>query len=394
MKINILHFRNCRGITTLTGPETYLLDLLGGINSDKFNALIACEIKTSGNSHIFINELRERNVSLEEIRIGSRFNFKDIYFLIRLIKENHIHLIHTHDARSNVIGLLAGKLTGTPMVSFAHGWLNWTTTLSKEMLYATLEAKALTGASAVIVASQSMQKDLLGKGLPEEKIHYIPYGIDTDKFTIKSGRDRIRKEFKVGLKTVLIGVVGRFHPWKGHKYFLEAAGTIVKHYSDARFILVGDVAFDEHDQYKMSLLEQVKALQLEENIIFAGSRNDIPDIMRAIDLLVLPSLREPFGIVTIEAHSCGKPVVATRVGGIPEAMEENVTGLLVQPKDSEELANAILSLLNDRKKMKTMGLKGRKRVEALFSKEAMIRKTEELYEKVVFDQVSGDETRI
>jgi len=124
-------------------------------------------------------------------------------------------------------------------------------------------------------------------------------------------------------------------------------------------------------------------MNLNDKVILTGSRIDIPQILNSLDLFVLPSLREPFGIVIIEAQACGKPVVATSVGGIPEAMKDGETGILVKPKSSEDLANKIIYMIRNEKIRQKMGLNGRKRVERKFSKESMIMKTEALYKKML-----------
>ena len=377
-KINVLHIRNCRGIVTLTGPETYLLDLLHGIDPYNFNVTIACIIDPRNPSQLFIEELKNRNIDLKAIEIKNRFDVKDIYTISKIVKRYNIHILHTHDARSDVTGLLISRMYGIPIISFAHGWLNWVSTFSKERLYAYLEALAVSLSNRIVVASRHMERDLMEKRIPPEKIKYIPYGIDTNKFSVNQ-HNYIREEFNIYPDSLLIGTVGRFHPWKGQKYFLEAAKIVSEKYPEARFLIVGEVAFDEHKQYRQELLDITQALDLEDKVIFTGSRKDIPQIMNAIDLFVLPSLREPFGIVIIEAQACGKPAIGTSVGGIPEAMKDGDTGILVRPGDSEGLAGAILSLLNNREKMRMMGAVGRNRVEELFSTERMIERTEQLY---------------
>ena len=126
----------------------------------------------------------------------------------------------------------------------------------------------------------------------------------------------------------------------------------------------------------------MQALNLKDRVILSGSRQDIPEVMSAMDLFVLPSLREPFGIVLLEAQACGKPVVATSVGGISEVMKDGYTGILVEPGDSEELAGAILSLLSNREKMRIMGSAGRKMVMDCYNKSSMVKKTEDLYRTI------------
>ncbi|PIU68061.1 MAG: glycosyltransferase family 1 protein, partial [Armatimonadetes bacterium CG07_land_8_20_14_0_80_40_9] len=143
--------------------------------------------------------------------------------------------------------------------------------------------------------------------------------------------------------------------------------------TNIKFLIVGDGPLREE------LKEQSKDLGIEDEVTFTGSRQDIPEIMAALDIFVLTSIKEHFGRVVIEAMACGKPVIATNSGAVPEIVEDKVTGILVPPEDSEKLAEAIIELLEDKEKAKEMGIAGRKRVEELFSIEKHTRQIEEVY---------------
>jgi glycosyltransferase involved in cell wall biosynthesis len=134
--------------------------------------------------------------------------------------------------------------------------------------------------------------------------------------------------------------------------------------------------------YRTELEEHIRQAGLSERMILTGNRADVPELMRAMDVFVLPSLREPFGIVMLEAQACGTPVVGTRVDGIPETMEEGVTGLLVPPADGAALADAVLELLGDPGRRQRMAAAGVERVRTRFGKHAMAEATAALYERV------------
>ena len=122
----------------------------------------------------------------------------------------------------------------------------------------------------------------------------------------------------------------------------------------------------EHEKYKQELRQIVEKLGLAQDVIFTGFRRDIPELLAAFDVLVLPSLEEAFGRVVIEAMACAKPVVATRGGGLPEIIRDKETGLLVPVKDPQAIAGAVLQLLADKALARQMGLSGRKRAEEMF----------------------------
>jgi len=151
-KIKILHLRNCRGITTLSGPETYLVDLLGLIDRSLFDITFAFTEDSNNPTNLFVKQLTDRKIPFKAIPISSSYQLTDLHYLIHQIKSQKIDLLHTHDARSNVIGLIASKITHTPLISFAHGWVNWEKRYSKEWLYARLESLAVACANHIFVA--------------------------------------------------------------------------------------------------------------------------------------------------------------------------------------------------------------------------------------------------
>lgn len=382
--IRVLHVRNCRGITTLTGPETYLLDLLAGMDRSAVDLSLLCTVKAARPSDIFIGELRRRNIpGVEVVKTGGRGDLSDWQALRRRLDGGGVDILQTHDARSNALGYLATRRRRLPWITFAHGWLNWESPFSTDRLYAAIEAWAVRRSDAVIVASRDMRRDVLARGVPPARVHPIPYGIDTRRFAPGPAPAALRSGLGIPAAAPLVGTVGRMHPWKGHGVFVEAAARVLAAAPDARFLVVGDAAFEGHARYREELEAHIKALGLGGKVILAGSRDDVPDVMRALDLFVLPSLREPFGIVLIEAQACGKAAIGSDVGGIPEAMAAGETGLLVAPGDGAALAGAILDLLGDEQRREAMGRAGRLRVEREFSCDAMVERTRALYEALV-----------
>jgi glycosyltransferase involved in cell wall biosynthesis len=176
----------------------------------------------------------------------------------------------------------------------------------------------------------------------------------------------------------LVGIVGGLIPWKGHCYFLEAAFLISRKFSEVKFLVVGEDFVG--GRYRRQLEDLSFKLGLSDKVVFTGFRQDIPEILGSLEILVLTSLKEPFGRVLIEAMACAKPVVATNAGGVPEIVREGETGLLVPMRDPEALARSIKLLLNNKEKAKEMGEKGRRRVEENFTIEAHVKKVESLYQ--------------
>ncbi len=178
----------------------------------------------------------------------------------------------------------------------------------------------------------------------------------------------------------MVASVGRFVPFKGYSYLLEAARLIQSCQPNVHWVLVGEGDLREE------LEEQCRTLGLETQVHFTGWREDVPDLLALCDLFVLPSVAEHFGRVIIEAMAMGKAVVATDAGGVPEIVIPGETGLLVSPAQPKALAEAVVTLLEDRPRAQRLGLAGRHRVETRFSLARHVEDVEALYREVVTAQ--------
>ena len=177
----------------------------------------------------------------------------------------------------------------------------------------------------------------------------------------------IRKEFNIGEDELIIGTVGRIDPEKGYEYFLESARIVLQDFKNIRFLVVGG-AFN-NSSLERSLYEISVEKGIDKKTIFTGYRKDIPQILASMDVVVLPSGIDACSRVLFESMAMRRPLVATNAGGTPEVVQEGVTGLLVKPGDSSEMAKCIMKLLNNKKLAEQYGSAGRKRVEAMFTNE-------------------------
>ena len=168
---------------------------------------------------------------------------------------------------------------------------------------------------------------------------------------------------------------------KGIRYLIEAVADLRQTVPTARLLVVGDGPF------KQSLMNLVQKLGLDEQVIFTGYRRDIPQMMNTMDVFVLPSLREDLPLSLIEAMAMRKPVVATSVGGIPEVVVDGETGILVPPMDSTALAKAIARILLNKQIASRMGLAGRQRVENQFSADAVVARTQQIYNRLTKQKI-------
>ncbi len=236
---------------------------------------------------------------------------------------------------------------------------------------------AIRFCSRIISVSEATARFLNKKRhVPAHKIRVIPYGVDLKKYKVDNNSE-IRKKMGLNGQNLVIGVVGRLHPQKGHIYLIEASERIIKEFPEVKFVFAGDGALREE------LEKRIQDKNLEKNFLLLGYRSDIPEVLKSLDVFVLPSLYEGLPNVVLEAMAAGKPVVATSVDGTVEAVVNNVTGFLIPPINIEALQNAILKVLRNKEMANQMGRKGRERVEEHFSLEKQVQSFEKLYSSIV-----------
>jgi glycosyltransferase involved in cell wall biosynthesis len=295
-----------------------------------------------------------------------------LWELRRLIKKLRPDIVHTHSSKAGFLGRLAARRAGVRhIVHTPHGHVfgGYFSPLETR-LYVILERRAArwTGRIITLTDAEARQHLALRIGRLEQFVT-IPSGIDLDAVLsappahLVSGR-------------LVIGAIGRLAPVKGHQQLIEAAPDILRRFPDARLLLVGD------GELRPALEKRAETLGLADRIIFAGFRQDVPSIIAGMDLVVLPSLNEGMGRVLVMAMAQGKPIVASRVGGVPELLGEGEAGVLVPPGDSRALADAICELLENPSGARALGEAGRRRAPR-YSAEAMIAALTKLYHEVV-----------
>lgn len=298
--------------------------------------------------------------------IGSRTLYPlAVWRLSRFLRQNKIDLIQTHLFEAALIGLAAAHLAKTPARIVSRHHLD-DAYMTGTSFHVALDKWTNEKADLVVVPSEATRRYMVDvEKQTGENIRVVPYGFD---FGILNATDedrrRIRTEFGLEDKFV-IGCVGRFFKNKGHRYLFEAVKGIKKEFPEVRILLLGSGD-------KQMLDDSIAELDIGENVVFAGHRSDVPACMKAMDLLVHPSLSESFGQVIVEAMCVGTPVVVTSVGGVPEIVANGETGIVVEPKDSNSLRESIKKLLNDPDLRIRLGENGKKSVYENFNVERFI----------------------
>ncbi len=235
-----------------------------------------------------------------------------------------------------------------------------------------------------IFAISRVIKDNLLKTVPvsEDKIILLHNGIDIHKFDpAKVDNQKVRKEFEVAEDEILIGMLARFSPGKGHEEFLEAAAELNKKYNNLKFLIVGEASRGE-DEYAISIKQKAENFKLD-NLIFTGYRSDTPEVLAALDIFTFPSHSEAFGIALAEAMAMGKPSVCSNSDGILDLAIDGETAFLFEKKSSHDLFFKLEELINSKDKRHKFGTAARKRAIENFDLEMLTEKTINVYQELL-----------
>lgn len=231
----------------------------------------------------------------------------------------------------------------------------------------------------LIAISDAVADHLRQEQIPAQRIVRIFDGVDLRRYQPVQTPERQSAR-------MIIGIVGQIGARKGHLYLLEAAQELMKTWPDAQYWIIGKEPAHSPEGYAARLHEYVREHHLESSVTFWGFRPDIPDLLAQLDILVVPSLQEPFGKIVIEGMAMAKPVVASAVGGIPEIVRDGQTGILIPPADSGAMYQALDTLLRNPGKRAKMGMAGRARVEQVFTLDQNARQTEQLYQQMLVER--------
>jgi glycosyltransferase involved in cell wall biosynthesis len=311
---------------------------------------------------------------LELIPIAARteVDLTAAWRLGRVLKRLEPDIVHAHDAHATAMASLALSLAGS-------------TTKAPALVVSRRVDFHLRGNSfsrwkhrqvdCFIAASEAIRQMLVSDGVSPERTLTIHEGIDIEHVMAAPGVD-VHATFFLPHRAPLVGNVAALVPHKGQRHLIEAAHLVVQEIPDARFVILGEGELREH------LERQVRDYHLEKHVLLPGFRTDVLGCMKGFDLFVMSSVTEGLGTSLLDAMACSRAIVATRAGGIPEIVEDGVTGVLVDPRDHKSMAREIVGLLRDESLRTRMGEAGRVRVGELFTVERMVAETAAAYERV------------
>jgi glycosyltransferase involved in cell wall biosynthesis/protein-tyrosine-phosphatase len=326
-------------------------------------------------------ELRRLRVDVAVVDEGRHSALRMVPAVARFLRAHDVDIVHTHRPKDNVIGAAAATLAGVPhLIRTVHGLAEpmrgWSRAryrvndaLDRAMLWCF--------ADRIVAVSSHAAAALSGSGYPRARLVPIHNGVDLERVRATRPSADVRRAFGIHDDELLIGTAGRLTEVKGQQYLVDAARLILSEEPKARFAFVGS------GPLRRDLVARAAALGVERACLFIDPLVDgkagVFDLMAAFDVFVLPSLSEGSPMALLEAMALGRPIVATAVGGVPEIVIGDETGLLVQPRDAQALARACLTIARDRPLAAALGAAARRAVEAQFSHERNGRALLDLY---------------
>lgn len=351
------------------GTEKYIFNIVENINLDKYNIHLCCKKSTK-----FANELKKLDnlISICEIEFSKKSMFKAVKKIRDYIKKNDIEIIHSNGISADLICNIARRrMKNVKVISTVHGFssLDRMDRSNIEIkIFDILEKQLFKYNDQYIAVSNSLKDYLVKRGLDKNKVDVVYHAV-------VNLEDEIYKEHNKN-NLITIGSVGRLEKVKGYDILLKSIEQLKSNNIKFKCLLIGDGS--ELD----NLMKMSKELDIEEYIEFLGYKNDVYNYMDKIDIYIQPSRQESFGISIIEAMNKVKPVIASKVGGVAEIIENQKNGLLFTSLNHEELSDKIEYLINDENIRKALAIEGKNSVKNRFSMAMFINNLEKIYQKM------------
>jgi glycosyltransferase involved in cell wall biosynthesis len=356
--------------SSLTGAPRHLLTLLSGMNRVRF---IPTVILPPGP---LVEQLKKRKIPVFQVPMKGRAYVTAVNAVQKLLMKYDPDVVHTHGQRAGLIGRTASRRLPMKRVHTEHTYTHQFKLNNPVLHLSHLQVMKMLDrwTDKTIAVSNAVKHFLVDVGITRpDKVVVIHNGITPLGRKVSEAEVRaFQDKFKITADDIVIGTIGSFNATKDTATLIKAVSRMVKQWPNIKLVLVGK------GPLKFKLEKLVKKLDLEEHVVFIGALENVLPALMSFKVFVLPSLSEAFGITLLEAMKVGVPIVATKVGGIPEIITHNHNGLLVEPKDPKKLAGVLMKLLNDKKLQRKLVSNHAKNLEQ-FSADKMVRKTEQVY---------------
>jgi glycosyltransferase involved in cell wall biosynthesis len=380
--------RILRIITRLNtgGPAVHLATLAGSLDPVRYEQWLATgrEGPGEGSMRPLVERRGVQPIVIPEMVGTPRMGPRDVTALLkirRLVRDLRPDIVETHLSKAGILGRLAARLERVPaVVHVFHGHvLDGYYGPLKTWLARRTERALAAFSDRLVAVSALVRHELVNHRVaPADRISVIELGLELEPLLhCRLARGQLRRELGIAADAPLVGIIGRLSRIKNHELFLEAAASVATAHPDVRFLVVGD------GERRLALEAHARRLQLTRQMLFAGWRSDLPGVYADLDVLALASDNEGTPLVLIEAMAAGCPVVATGVGGVPDLIDDGVTGLLVPPRQPTRLADAIVRVLQDRRLAAGLAAEAQATARTRFRVERLAADMDALYRDIV-----------
>lgn len=358
--LTILHTESSTG---WGGQENRTLQECIGLKKVGARAIILCQPESMLGKKAMAEGAEVRTCAMRK-----SYDFSAIRYILKLIKTEKIDVISTHSGRDSLLAGIAGRLSGKKprIVRTRHLALP----ITSRITYSLLPHK-------VVTVSEYVRQYLIKEGISPEKVLAVPTGIDLTRFDPEKTVDGLRQELKLGQDIPIVGTIAILRYRKGHHILLDSVPLVAEKIPQAVFVFAGN------GPQKENIINKIQSMGISDRIFMLGLRSDIPEILKSIDLFVLPTLQEALGTSFLEAMAMGKPVIGTNVDGVGEVIENGRNGYIVEPNNPFALAETIIKALQNKEEAKAMGIEGRKMVRQNYTVEKMYKSMYALYSSLM-----------
>jgi glycosyltransferase involved in cell wall biosynthesis len=339
----------------MAGAETFLARLLRRVRGGQI-AHFCVSSPSAANA-----EMCAAQMEFETLGIGGKANLLALPRLLHAVRSRRIHLLHSHLSTASWWCGWLERFGGPPSIGHVHGFTS---------------AVWHRRQTHLIACSAAVEQDLVTKGVPADRITVLHYPVDPDDMRPTRSSSVVRAELGAEADVPIVGSFAHLSVKKGYRELVQAAELVLRERPEAQFWCFGD------GPLRAELESTARRLGIADAFKLFGFRRDVPDLMRAIDVMCLPSHREPFGLVYVEAALAEKPVIACRAGGAVEIVNHRESGLLVPQRNVAELADAIFTILDNQSLSAAMGRRGRELALERFSWPRYLARLVKLYERV------------
>jgi glycosyltransferase involved in cell wall biosynthesis len=356
------------------GAEEHLLSLVRNLDRNRYAATVCC----IGRSGQIGKEIEESGVKLVELRKLQKGGYdSEIVTLLReVLRREQTSLLHAHLYHANMYGRLAAFREDVPAVCSIHN-----TYINPKRHRRLINWWLARRTSFIIAGSEAIKNDILRyDGVPSEKVRVIHYGVDVGKFGRPLAREKAREKLGLPTDRFYVGTVGRLEEQKGQNILVEAVARLRREGTEMTVLLIGS------GREEKRLRAQVAREGVTDNVLFLGTRRDLPELFRAMDVFALPSLWEGLPLALLSAMASGLPVVVTPVGGIPEIVRDGGNGFLVPPGDPVALAATLRRVRGNPGEALTCGDAAAETVRVGYSQRRNAERIMEVYEEVLAGQ--------